>query len=210
MDKETVCHLKIDEEETPKTFLFMGRSGCGKGTQVKLLMDYLKSKSETPIFYLQTGQVFRDMIKNETYTGKLSSRIDTEGRLQPEFLAVWAWSHLMVDNLRGDEHLILDGMPRRFHEAPVLDSALKFYERENPYIIHINVSRESSKERLLSRKRSDDNEESVERRLSWFDTEVMPAIDYFKQNPSYKFLDLDGERTIEEIHKDLIKNIFLQ
>ena len=26
----------------PKTFIFIGRSGCGKGTQANLLIEYLK------------------------------------------------------------------------------------------------------------------------------------------------------------------------
>ncbi|MEK7567456.1 MAG: nucleoside monophosphate kinase [Patescibacteria group bacterium] len=208
MDKDSVYHLKIEEEGIPKTFLFVGRSGCGKGTQAKLLIDYLKSKGETPVFYLETGEIFRGLIKNENYTGKLSSQLNSEGKLQPEFLAVWAWSHLMVENLRGDEHLVLDGLPRRLHEAPVLDSALNFYERKMPFFIYINVSRDWSKERLSSRKRSDDTEDSINKRLDWFDTEVVSTIDFFKQNPNYKFLEINGERTIEEIHKELMTMIF--
>jgi ABC-type proline/glycine betaine transport system ATPase subunit len=38
---------------TPFSFVFIGRSGCGKGTQVALLQEYLqKHYSEFPIFYL--------------------------------------------------------------------------------------------------------------------------------------------------------------
>lgn len=210
MDKENVYHLDIKEEETLKTFLFMGRSGCGKGTQAKLLIDHLKSKSETPVFYLGTGPMFRELITEDSLSGKLAKKIYDEGGLQPEFMAVWAWSHLMVENLRGDEHLILDGMPRRFHEAPILDSALKFYQREKPFFININVSNQWSKEKMLKRGRVDDTDAEIKKRLDWFDTEVIPAIDYFRQNSTYKFIEVDGERSIEEIHKDLIKNIFQQ
>ena len=33
-----------------QTFIFIGRSGCGKGTQVALLQEYIKSKIVSGIY----------------------------------------------------------------------------------------------------------------------------------------------------------------
>jgi adenylate kinase family enzyme len=191
-----------------KTFIFIGRSGCGKGIQAKLLSEYLKEKTpNVPIFYLETGQTFRDLISRGSFTSNLAKEINEVGGLQPEFLAVWAWSHLLVENLRGDEHLIIDGTPRKLQEALVLDSALKFYKRYKSNIVYINVSKEGSRERLLSRKRADDTEDDIEKRLAWFETDVVPAIEVFRNNDDYNFIEIKGERTIQEIHKELIEKI---
>lgn len=193
----------------PKTFVFIGRSGCGKGTQAKLLGDYLKEKTpEVPVFYMETGHVFRDFISRDSYSSNLAKEINEKGGLQPEFLAIWAWSHILVENLRGDEHLIIDGTPRKAREAAVLDSAFKFYKREKPFVIYINVSKDWSRERLLSRKRLDDTKADIEKRLEWFESEVMPAIDYFRGNEEYSFVDILGEQPIEAIHKELVAKIF--
>jgi len=193
---------------TPHTFVFIGRSGCGKGTQAKLLTEYLKEKTpDTPVFYMETGQTFRDFLSRNSYSSNLAKEINEKGGLQPEFLAVWAWSHILVENLRGDEHLVIDGTPRKAREAAVLDSAFKFYKREKPFIIYINVSKDWSKERLLLRKRADDTEEDIDQRLAWFETEVVPAIDYFRGSEDYRMIDVIGEQPIEEIHREIISKI---
>src|SRR5262245_31273051 len=126
---------------SPKTIIFIGRSGCGKGTQAKLFIDYLrKSDAEGhQIFYLESGEEFRSFLKGERYTSKLAREVARTGELQPSFLAVHIWSHIMIDQMSGDEHLIIDGTPRTLSEAEVLDTALKFYNRENPLVFLINV-----------------------------------------------------------------------
>ena len=105
----------------PQTFIFIGRSGCGKGTQADLLQQKLREKTpETPIFYLETGERFREYIQSETYSSNLSKDVMEKGGLQPEFLAVWNWSSLFVEKMQGNEHLVLDGTPRKLDEAEVL------------------------------------------------------------------------------------------
>lgn len=200
--------LTLNPKPLPLTFVFVGRSGCGKGTQAKLLADYLKEKTpEVPVFYLETGQTFRDFLSRGNYSSSLAKEINKKGGLQPEFLAVWAWSHLLVENLRGDEHLVIDGTPRKAREAAVLDSAFKFYQRQKPFIIYINVSESWSRERLLARKRADDTTEDIEIRLAWFETEVVPAIDFFREKEDYSFVDVIGEQPIQDVHKEIISKI---
>src|SRR4051812_6706129 len=106
----------------PQTIIFMGRSGCGKGTQSKLVMDYLKEKDPSrDIFYLETGERFRQFISGDSYSSKLSRKIMEEGTLQPAFIAIHIWSHEFLDHLKGDEHMVLDGTPRTLSEVSALD-----------------------------------------------------------------------------------------
>lgn len=193
---------------SPQTFIFIGRSGCGKGTQAELLMHHLKDKySEFPIFYLETGQGFRDFIKKDTYTSGLSAKLYEAGDPQPGFLAIWMWSHLFVENMKGQEHLIVDGTPRAYPEALIFNAAMKFYGRKYT-VIYINVSRTWSEERLKARGRVDDVDAGeVKKRLDWFDKDILPAVEYFRSSSECNFLDINGERPIEEIHKEMIERL---
>lgn len=192
----------------------MGRSGCGKGTQAKLIHDVLAAKDDEKrnIFYLETGERFRDFIKGESFSSKLASEVNKVGGSQPAFLAVWNWAHLMVEQLTGEEHLVIDGTPRSFQEALVFDSAMTFYKREKPVVIYIDVSKDWSRERLTNRAgvegRADDQKaEQIEKRLSWFDTDVVPAIDYFRINERYHYVHINGEQPIEKVHADIVAEL---
>ncbi len=193
-----------------KTFIFIGRSGCGKGTQVKLLMEHLKeSKESEKVFYLQTGQHFRDFVKEEGVANKLADEIMESGGRQPDFLAVWIWSNAFLKNVKNEEHLIVDGTPRSLNEARILDTAMKFYKREKPIIVYIDVSREWSEERLLARGRADDLEiEDIRKRLDWFEDDVLPAVSFYRDNPDYDFIYIKGEQTIEEVNKEIMGKVF--
>lgn len=193
----------------PKTFIFIGRSGCGKGTQADLLKEYIdKTYPDETTLYIETGENFRKFIKGSGYSNKLSKQIHEDGGLQPEFLAVHIWADILINELDGGENLIIDGTPRKLAEAQIFDTAMKFYGRKKTNVIFINVSREWAFERLKSRGRGDDkSDEDINARLDWYDDEVVPTMEYFKDNPDYNFVDVDGENSIEEVHREIISKI---
>jgi|SRR3989344_184815 len=191
-----------------ETFIFIGRSGCGKGTQAKLLEKYITNKdSSITFFHLESGQRFRDFIREKGYTNDLAQEINKEGRRQPDFLAVWMWSHLFIENLKGNEHVLIDGTPRSLPEAQVLHTAFQFYKREKPFVINLEVSREWSERHLLARGRTDDVKDDIKNRLDWFEKDVVPAVHYYEANPDYRFVKIDGEQPIEKVHEDLVAAI---
>ena len=62
----------------PLTFIFIGRSGCGKGTQAELLQEYIKKLDQQRlIFYIETGERFRQFFTEQS----LSSRSAAENYL---------------------------------------------------------------------------------------------------------------------------------
>lgn len=191
-----------------KSFIFIGRSGCGKGTQAKLLIDYLKKEDpKRDSLYVQTGAIFREFIKGDSDTQKKSKVIYDKGEFQPEFLAIYMWSSVFIDKYKNNEHVIMDGMPRKLHEAGILDSLLNFYEMKNLYVINIDVPKEVSIDRLMARKRFDDTREEIAARLADYEVDVVPILEYYKTNNKYSFIHIDGTRTIEEIHQDIISQI---
>lgn len=192
--------------QKPYTFILFGLSGSGKGTQARLLLDYLqKVDTENPTMYVETGQKIREFVTEASVTASITREIVEGGGLLPEFLPIWIWSEYFVRHVSGNEHMILDGLSRQPHEAPILDSAMRFYKRPNPVVIYIKVSKEWSKERLLSRKRPDDTDLDIEKRLTWFEEKVMPAIAYFRGNPYYTFVEINGEQPIELVFADILR-----
>lgn len=193
---------------SPQTFIFIGRSGCGKGTQAELLQKLLKEKDPSgEIFYLETGANFREFIKGQSYSNRLSDGIYKKGDRQPDFLAVWMWAHVILDLFKGTEHLFLDGICRSLPEATTFTTALDFYNRE-AIVVHLNVSREWSEERLLARGRLDDTtREDIDKRLDWFDKDTVPAIDYFDSHKKYTLLNINGEQSIEDVHKEIVRKL---
>jgi adenylate kinase len=194
----------------PQTFIFFGPSGCGKGTQAKLLMEELKKKDpERNTLYVETGKKFRELAEDNSFTAKEIKNILSKGGLMPVFLPIWIWAEYLMENITGNEHIFFDGVSRRLVEANVLDSALKFYERKKPTIISFDVSDEWSIKLMKGRGRADDTDEEMKRRLAWYKENTMPAIEYFKNDPDYKFISVNGEQTIEEVHQEIMEKVRL-
>ena len=189
------------------TVIFIGRSGCGKGTQADLFKNRIArlDPDKRQILYIETGEHFRKFIRGEGFSSKLSKKIYEKDERQPDFLACWMWGGMLVEELEPDTHIVFDGTPRSLSEAGVLTTALDFYKRERPVVIYINVSNKWSDERLLARGRYDDSSLSkINKRLKWFDDEVLPAVEYLKKNPFYKFIEVNGEQSIAKVHVDIV------
>ena len=189
----------------PQTFIFFGPSGSGKGTQARRLQDEIKKRDpDRNILYIETGQKFRELAENDSFTAQKMKNILETGNLAPVFLPIWVWAGIMIENVTGDEHLFLDGMSRRLVEANVLDSALKFYKRENITVISIECSDEWATKLLKGRGRSDDTDEEIKKRLGWYRENTVPAIEYFKNDSDYRFIPINGEQTIEDVHQEIM------
>jgi adenylate kinase len=188
------------------TVIFIGRSGCGKGTQADLLKDWIRTNDleKRQILYVETGDRFRQFIRGEGFSSQLSKEVLDQDTLQPGFLACYMWSSMLIEELGANMHLVFDGAPRSLDEARMLETALNFYKREKPTVIYIDVSRKWSEERLLSRGRADDKTLSkIDKRLDWFDKDVLPAIEYFNDHPAYRLITINGEQTIDKVFEDL-------
>ncbi|MBI5798812.1 MAG: nucleoside monophosphate kinase [Candidatus Yonathbacteria bacterium] len=192
-----------------QTVIFIGRSGAGKGMQSGMLQKYMGEHSpDVPVLYIETGDHFRRHIKDSAYTWDLAREVNEVGGRQPDFLAVWIWSHIFIEKIRGGEHIIFDGTPRSLGEAKMLNTALPFYKRENPAVIFLNVSEEWAEARLRGRGRADDlNPEVVAKRLAFFNKDVAPAVEYYREAPEYRFFEINGEQTPDEVFNDVKREL---
>lgn len=190
-----------------QTFIFFGRSGSGKGTQAEMLKNYLNDKKGVEPIYIETGQKFRNFTDQSNYSAQITKEVMSKGGLMPVFLPIWIWTMDLVNKFDGKRDLILDGLCRRPDEAPVLDSAVKFYNLKKPIVFYIKTSDAWSFDRLKNRGRGDDSDEYIKSRLSWFEWNVLPAMAYFYDNKDYDFFEINGEQSIEDVHKELISKV---
>ena len=72
-------------KEQPRILLFVGRSGCGKGTQVSFL------KRDFGFGVVSTGKLLRERAENDDYTGKGLKKGLEDGFLVPTPIVVELW-----------------------------------------------------------------------------------------------------------------------
>lgn len=190
-------------------YIIIGRSGSGKGTQADLLKAVLEQRGQA-VKHTTTGGGFREFIKADNYVASRAREVNEMGGLQPEFLAVWNWSNIFINTVGENDTVILDGAPRRIYEVPALQSAISFLEYKNPVMIYVDVSEGWATDRLLARGRDDDkNIEDIHKRMTWFETDVLPVIDAFMRDPRYKVVHINGEQAIDDVHKEIITKLGL-
>lgn len=192
----------------PQTIIFIGRSGSGKGTQIDLLKKYISEMNkEIGTFSFVMGNAFRSFMKDEGYAQDAIRIIVNSGKLVPDSITNSLFVYDLLNNLKPNEHLYIDGIPRSPLQSETVIEVIKFYERINPIIINIEVSKKVAEERMLLRARPDDTKEAIAERMKFYDENIVPAIEILKEKSGFVYLEINGERTPEEINVELINKL---
>lgn len=181
------------------TFGFIGRSGCGKGTQIKLFETFLKERGYD-VVVIGLGAFGRELAQKDTVIGQWIKSIIGEGKQYPSWLASSLVIQSIYTSLKNAEQiLLLDGSPRRLAEAQILEELMKDIGRSPVRPVHLDITEAEARARLMSRGRADDTAEAIAVRLSWFADEVMPVIDYYKD----RVISINAADSIPEVQKKL-------
>ena len=187
--------------DKPVNLIFFGRSGSGKGTQAELLVKHLSNA-----LHVSTGDLMRDLAKQDTDAGIKLKRVLDKGGLPFDQMATTLWMHEISYKLKKDQSLLCDGFPRRQNEAENLYDFLSWLERiDNTKALVIEISREEATKRLLLRARHDDDKDAISKRLDWYENRVVPAIIFFKDRGLV--VEINGEQTIEKVFEDILQEI---
>ncbi|MBP6926005.1 MAG: nucleoside monophosphate kinase [Candidatus Pacebacteria bacterium] len=186
-----------------KTILFFGVVGAGKGTQVELLQEYFKNNNE-PSIYLYPGNEFRVLSNSGSYTSQRISDILSQGKLVPDFFTNALVVKMMQEKFTGREHVIFDGYPRSVNQAEAMCHNVAFFNLPQPMVILINISDDEAVKRLSMRGRSDDTPEGIKKRIDVYKEQVLPALDYLKENLQTPVYEINGEQSVKDVFADIM------
>lgn len=177
-----------------KRLIFLGPPGAGKGTQAQILSQ------NHQIPHISTGDILRAAVAQGTPLGKQAKSYMDEGELVPDSL-ILDLIEARLSESDTSSGWILDGFPRNVNQAAFLDQLLEKLNQRANCVLNLEVPDEILAERLLARKRKDDNEETIRRRLEVYHQDTVPVIDFYDQKKTLK--TIDGNQSMEAVTAEL-------
>jgi len=170
-----------------KYLLFLGPPGAGKGTQAGFMSE------SNQYLHLSTGELLRKEVDLKTNLGLQVKEFINSGKLVNDELVL----EIVKNNLlKKNKGWILDGYPRNISQANSLNKVLGDINQALEMVFYLDVNEDTLVERLLSRGRSDDNEETIRTRLNIYKETTEPLIDFYKDKKILNYIDGDRELKI--------------
>ncbi len=189
-----------------RNLIFLGKSASGKGTQIKFLKNHFAQKNEELVF-LSIGAGLRKISQETGYVAGLIKKVQESGNLVPEVVATTVWSTFLHKVYHPEKNLIIDGSPRKILEAEAMDEMFKFLKIEKADVVYLDISDEEVISRIKKRetnRKDDSSDEKIKNRLEFFQTEVIPVLNYFEENSDfYNFHKINGIGKEEEIFEKI-------
>jgi adenylate kinase len=193
-------------------FIIFGPPGSGKGTYASRLQAKLGVEA------IATGDLFREMMKEETPLGRKVKGFVEKGLLVPDDVVVEVLKQRLAKSAE-KKGFILDGFPRTVNQAEALEKLAKIEG-----IILLTVPDRIIIERLSSRRickncgevynlrflrprvegicdkcggqlyqRSDDKPEVIKNRIEVYERQTQPILDYYKKKKT-PFIEFNCDR----------------
>jgi adenylate kinase len=178
--------------------ILLGPPGAGKGTQAKIL------EKAYGIVQLSTGDMLRSSVASKSKLGQQAKAVMDSGDLMPDDIMTQIISQRIeqTDCVNG---FILDGFPRTTEQAKTLETMLEDSDKVLDFVIEIVVDDEILVDRIKSRvdemsvedRRSDDNVETLRKRLSIYHQQTAPILPFYKERGMLN--QVDGMKSIVEV-----------
>lgn len=172
--------------------IFLGPPGAGKGTQAKLLTE----KYSIP--QLSTGDMLRAAVAEQSDVGKRAKAVMDAGQLVSDEIV----NEIVSDRIDQPDcagGFILDGYPRTVPQAIALAKMLEDKGLTLDAVIELKVDEEALLKRIENRVaetlaaggkvRSDDNPESVKKRLVEYREKTAPLSEHYASTGQLKTVD---------------------
>lgn len=173
---------------------FIGIAGAGKTTQAELLAKHFNCP------HISVGQILRDNLPPAELAKQKQGLLIDDTIVLPIVEAEFRRQHAE------SSELVIDGFLRKLGEAQWLKHEIDQGVVNLTAIIELKLSKEEAKNRLLKRGRSDDTDESINKRFDEFEAKVTPIIDYLNQH-KMPVTVIDGDQTEEQVFQSIIKQL---
>ncbi len=173
--------------------ILIGIQGSGKSTQGNILSEKLG------VPYLSTGHIFRNIAKEHTTLGRQIKLVMNAGLL----ISDKKTNKIVSEYLSRKEYekgYIMDGYPRTPAQA-------KEFKNGIDKVIYLKISDKEALWRISGREaeREDETLIAIRKRIDLFHKFTEPVIEYYREKG--KLVEVDGEQSVEDITKEILKNI---
>ena len=183
--------------------VLFGAPGSGKGTQSAKIID------KYGLYHISTGDVLRDHIARHTDLGRLADKYISKGQLIPDAVMIEILDNVLEEKASGKNGVVFDGFPRTIAQAETLEKLLKKRDAKIDGVIGLEVAEDELIKRMLQRGRetgrTDDNLETITRRLEVYRESTKPLTDYYAELGLY--LSVDGQGNVDDIFGNITKGI---
>ncbi|MEZ5167657.1 MAG: adenylate kinase [Acidimicrobiales bacterium] len=153
--------------------VILGRQGSGKGTQSARIADAYGC------IHVSTGDMLRAAVSEGTELGRQAAAVMESGSLVSDEIM----NGIVAERLGKDDivaaGVLLDGFPRTADQADALERILADLGQSLTVAVNLDVPVDVVTERMLARRREDDTPEAIERRLSLYEEQTAPLLDWF-------------------------------
>ncbi|MBJ7575933.1 adenylate kinase [Luteimonas sp. MC1828] len=182
--------------------VLLGAPGSGKGTQAARLKDHLQ------VPHISTGDLLRAEVAAGSPLGMQAKEVMARGDLVSDEILLGMLED-RFSRADTDHGFILDGYPRNLAQAAALDALLVRIGQPMDAAVQLEVDNELLIERLAGRAqaegRSDDNPESVRKRLTVYDEQTAPVIEFYRQHGQLTVVD--GVGGLDDVFNRILEAI---
>lgn len=182
--------------------VIFGPPGSGKGTQSENLIKKYELE------HVSTGDLLRHEIETNTQLGALAKQHMDKGELVPDEVIIGMIDNFLEKNYKA-KGVIFDGFPRTVAQAEKLKELLASYKSEVSVMLNLEVPDAELMTRLIERGktsgRSDDNAETIKKRIDVYNAQTKPVIDFYKKEG--KLANIKGVGAIDAIFADICKSV---
>jgi adenylate kinase len=176
----------------------LGGPGSGKGTQSRKLAQDLT----LPV--IATGDILRTAIEANTTLGNQAKKYVEKGELVPDLIMIeFMRERLQKPDLQSG--WILEGYPRTAFQAEEIDFLLEDFDQQLDLAVYLEISEDVMIQRSLLRGNVDDQPDIIKRRIELFQERTIPILEYYDYKK--KLLTISAEGSIEEVEKEILKQI---
>ncbi len=191
------------KNESEVIFL-LGGPGSGKGTLGE------KITKEYGYVLISAGDLLREEKSNpKSKYGDLIKEYQAEGKIVPSEITIGLIKNKIFElSSQGIYKILLDGFPRNQENLDlwnkIVGDSIKL-----KFVIYLKLSEKTMVERVLKRGetsgRSDDNKETVIKRIKVFNEQSLPVIKYYKKEKLVR--EIDASKSPDEV-LDSVKKFF--